>query len=305
MNVKKNSNTLFSQKDLTSGPVFSSMFFFALPMILGNLLQQGYNIVDTWVVGHYVGSNALAAVGSAFTLMTFLTSLLAITIAIFLTAISLFGTDIIIIWMNIPEEIIDLTREYLTLIFCGIPAIALYNYFGAYLKAIGNSVLPLIFLGISTILNIILDIVFVAVFQQGTFGAAVATIISQYISGIGIGIYVLIKNKRLRNALFHFKIKKSSLKEITNYSLLTCVQQSVMNLGILMVQGLVNSFGTSVMAAFAAAVKVDSFTYMPAQEYGNAFSTFIAQNVGLPKASVMVYCLLFYIVLSPPLSYGS
>ena len=76
MNVKKNSNTLFSQKDLTSGPVFSSMFFFALPMILGNLLQQGYNIVDTWVVGHYVGSNALAAVGSAFTLMTFLTSLL-------------------------------------------------------------------------------------------------------------------------------------------------------------------------------------------------------------------------------------
>lgn len=342
MNVKKNSNTLFSQKDLTSGPVFSSMFFFALPMILGNLLQQGYNIVDTWVVGHYVGSNALAAVGSAFTLMTFLTSLLlglcmgsgivfslcfgrqdekelessicasfllAITIAIFLTAISLFGTDIIIIWMNIPEEIIDLTREYLTLIFCGIPAIALYNYFGAYLKAIGNSVLPLIFLGISTILNIILDIVFVAVFQQGTFGAAVATIISQYISGIGIGIYVLIKNKRLRNALFHFKIKKSSLKEITNYSLLTCVQQSVMNLGILMVQGLVNSFGTSVMAAFAAAVKVDSFTYMPAQEYGNAFSTFIAQNVGAGKKkritqgirygvlSVVLYCSIASLIL--------
>lgn len=342
MKIKKNSNMLSAQKDLTTGPVFASMFFFALPMILGNLLQQGYNIVDTWVVGHYVGSNALAAVGSAFTLMTFLTSLLlglcmgsgivfslcfgrqdeeelessicasfllAVTIAVFLTAISLFGTDLIIVWMNIPAEIIDITREYLILIFCGIPAIALYNYFGAYLKAIGNSILPLIFLGISTILNIVLDIIFVAVFQQGTFGAAVATIISQYISGIGIGVYVLIKNKRIRHALFHFKIKKSSFKEITNYSLLTCVQQSVMNLGILIVQGLVNSFGTSVMAAFAAAVKVDSFTYMPAQEYGNAFSTFIAQNVGAGKKkritqgirygvlSVVLYCSIASLIL--------
>lgn len=302
-----------AQKDLTKGSVFPTLCFFALPMILGNVLQQGYNIVDTWVVGRYAGSDALAAVGAAFALMTFLTSmllglcmgsgvvfslcfgrqdeerlergicasfLLAAVAAALLTILSLLGVDRIMDWMNIPVEIMDITRDYLVLIFWGIPAIALYNFFGAYLKAIGNSVAPLVFLGISTVLNIGLDILFVAVWQQGTAGAAAATIIAQYISGLGIGIYVFATGKTIRRAFFRFHISKSSLGEIANYSVLTCVQQSVMNLGILMVQGLVNSFGTTVMAAFAAAVKVDAFAYMPAQEYGNAFSTFIAQNMG-------------------------
>ncbi|MDE5747667.1 MAG: MATE family efflux transporter [Acetatifactor sp.] len=306
-----------AQKDLTKGSVFPTLCFFALPMILGNVLQQGYNIVDTWVVGRYAGSDALAAVGAAFALMTFLTSmllglcmgsgvvfslcfgrqdeerlekgicasfLLATVAAALLTILSLVGVDWIMVWMNIPVEITDITREYLVLIFWGIPAIALYNFFGAYLKAIGNSVVPLVFLGISTVLNIGLDILFVAVWQQGTAGAAAATIIAQYISGLGIGIYVFVTGKTIRRAFSRFHISKSSLGEIANYSVLTCVQQSVMNLGILMVQGLVNSFGTTVMAAFAAAVKVDAFAYMPAQEYGNAFSTFIAQNMGAGKS---------------------
>ncbi len=318
--LKSLGNRLTKHRDLTKGPVFSTMFFFALPMILGNILQQGYNVVDTWVVGHYIGSKALAAVGSAFALMTFLTSfllglcmgsgvvfslcfgrkdkkelehsicasfVLVTIIAFFLTVFSIISVDVIIIWMNIPMEIIEITKEYFILVFCGIPAIAIYNFFGAYLKAVGNSVVPLIFLGISTLLNIVLDILFVAVLYQGTFGAAVATIISQYVSGIGIGIYVITKNSSIRNAFYQFKIKKSSLKEIANYSILTCMQQSVMNLGILMVQGLVNSFGTAIMAAFAAAVKIDSFTYMPIQEYANAFSTFIAQNVGAQKKGRM------------------
>ena len=154
------------------------------------------------------------------------------------------------------------------------------NFFGAYLKAVGNSVVPLLFLGVSTVLNILLDLLFVAVFKQGTQGAALATILSQYISGTGIAAYVIVKNKAVRNAISNFRIRKSSLFEIASYSVLTCVQQSVMNLGILMVQGLVNSFGTTVMAAFAAAVKIDAFAYMPLQEYGNAFSTFLAQNAG-------------------------
>lgn len=336
--ILKNMN----QRDLTKGSVFSTMFFFALPMILGNILQQGYNIVDTWVVGQFISSDALAAVGSAFALMTFLTSvllglcmgsgvvfslcfgnhdeqrlknsicaslLLTAIISVILTVVSLLNVDFIIEWMNIPKEITEITRIYLILVFCGIPAVSLYNYFGAYLKAIGNSVIPLIFLGISTISNIVLDILFVAVFKFGTAGAAWATIISQYLSGIGISVYVLMKNKILRTALCHFKIKKSNLKEITNYSLLTCIQQSVMNLGILMVQGLVNSFGTTVMAAFAAAVKIDSFAYMPAQEYGNAFSTFIAQNAGARQkeritkgisyaiCTIVTYCIFISFIL--------
>ena len=301
------------QKDLTKGPVFQTMCAFALPMILGNLLQQGYNLVDTWVVGRFVGPGALAAVGSAFALMTFLTSILlglcmgsgvvfslcfgsrnpqrlqssiasafALTAALggLLTACALLGVDGIIRWMNIPGEIAAMARDYLILVFWGIPAIALYNFFGAYLKALGDSVVPLLFLGLSTALNIGLDILLVAVWRQGAAGAAAATVIAQYISGIGIALYTLWKNQPLRQAFKSFRVEKAGLGEIVRYSFLTCLQQSVMNLGILMVQGLVNSFGTTVMAAFAAGVKIDSFAYMPAQEFGNAFSTFIAQNRG-------------------------
>ncbi len=301
------------QKDLTKGPVFQTMCAFALPMILGNLLQQGYNLVDTWVVGRFVGPGALAAVGSAFALMTFHTSVLlglcmgsgvvfslcfgsrnpqrlqssiasafALTAALggLLTACALLGVDGIIRWMNIPGEIAAMAREYLILVFWGIPAIALYNFFGAYLKALGDSVVPLLFLGLSTALNIGLDILLVAVWRQGAAGAAAATVIAQYISGIGIALYTLWKNQPLRQAFKSFRVEKAGLGEIVRYSFLTCLQQSVMNLGILMVQGLVNSFGTTVMAAFAAGVKIDSFAYMPAQEFGNAFSTFIAQNRG-------------------------
>lgn len=301
------------QKDLTKGNVFSTMCLFAMPMILGNLLQQGYNIVDTWVVGHYIGSDALAAVGSAFTLMTFLTSillglcmgsgvvfsicfgaqdkkrlergicsafLLTSVVALVLMFASLILIDGIMLWLNIPVEIVERTRSYLFIVFCGIPAIALYNFFSAYLKALGNSIVPLVFLGVATGINIILDLVLVVVYPLGVAGTAWATIIAQYISGIGIGMYTLIHDHKMRQAFCRFNVKKESLKEIANYSLLTCVQQSVMNLGILMVQGLVNSFGTTIMAAFAASVKIEAFAYMPVQEYGNAFSTFIAQNMG-------------------------
>ena len=301
------------QRDLTTGVVFPTMFFFALPMILGNLLQQFYNIVDSWVVGRYVSSAALGAVGSAFALMTFLTSvllglcmgsgvvfslsfgtrdearlenglrascLLTAAVTALLTAASLLGVDAIVVWMNIPAEITEMSRDYLVLVFWGIPAIALYNFFAAYLKALGNSVVPLVFLGVSTALNIALDLLLVAVYPFGAAGAAAATVIAQYVSGLGIGCYTLLRDKRLRRSLCSFRLRGASLREITSYSLLTCVQQSVMNLGILMVQGLVNSFGTGVMAAFAAGVKIDAFAYMPVQEYGNAFSTFIAQNMG-------------------------
>ena len=334
--------TFMSQKDLTKGAVFPTMCLFALPMIFGNLLQQCYNIVDTWVVGQYVGFGALGGVGSAFALMTFLTSvllglcmgsgvvfslcfgqrdevrlqdgicasfLLTAGVAALLTAVSLLGVDSILSWMNIPLEIWDMTRVYLVLVFCGIPAIALYNFFGAYLKALGNSVIPLVFLGISTVLNIVLDILLVAVYPFGTAGAAAATVVAQYVSGVGIGVYTFLQDRKIRQAFRQFQIRRASLKEIANYSLLTCMQQSVMNLGILMVQGLVNSFGTIVMAAFAAGVKIDAFAYMPVQEYGNAFSTFIAQNMGAKQPerirqgvrcgvlSVVGYCVITSLIL--------
>lgn len=326
--------------DLTEGPVLKTMLKFAVPMILGNLLQQCYNIADTLIVGRFLGADALAAVGSAFTLMTFLTSillglcmgsstvfsiyygqknskrlrdsvgtsfLLIGGIALLLTLASFAFLEEILLFLQVPKTIQGLMREYLRVIFLGIAASFFYNYFSSFLRALGNSIVPLIFLACSAVLNIGLDLWFVIGLSRGTAGAAEATVISQYISGIGILIYTWIKFPEIRRALFRFQ--PASLKEIANFSFLTCIQQSVMNLGILMVQGLVNSFGTTIMAAFAAAVKIDSFAYMPVQDFGNAFSTFIAQNYGAKKKerirqglrgallSSMIFCIIISILI--------
>ena len=299
--------------NLTKGPVMSSMLRFALPMILGNLLQQCYNIADTLIVGKFLGAHALAAVGSSFTLMTFLTSILlglcmgssavfsirfgrqdesglkdCITasflliagITLLLNVLAFLVLDNIRFLLQVPDEIWGLMKDYLIVIFCGITATFLYNYFASFLRALGNSVVPLIFLAVCALLNIALDLFFVLVLKYGVSGAAWATVISQYISGIGIAIYTIVRCPQLHGILRHCRIRPECIKEIANFSIMTCIQQSVMNFGILMVQGLVNSFGAVIMAAFAAAVKIDAFAYMPVQDFGNAFSTFIAQNYG-------------------------
>ena len=301
-------------KDLTQGPVMRSMLQFAVPMILGNLLQQCYNVADTLIVSWYLGPNALAAVGSSFTLMTFFTSILlglcmgsgavfsirfgqrdevglresayasfvlTAVLTVVLNLAAFLCLDGIRIFLRVSDTAIwELMRAYLAVIFCGIAGTFLYNYFACYLRAIGDSVTPLIFLGISALLNIGLDLWFVLGLKRGVAGAAEATVISQYVSGIGLSVFALIRCPQLRPRRGAVAIRWSRIKEIASFSILTCVQQSVMNLGILMVQGLVNSFGDTIMAAFAAAVKIDAFAYMPVQEFGNAFSTFIAQNYG-------------------------
>ena len=178
-------------------------------------------------------------------------------------------------------------REYLFVIFMGIPAVFLYNYFASFLRAIGNSVIPLGFLAVSVVLNIALDLWFVIGLNRGVAGAAEATVIAQYASGIGIAAYTLMRFPQVRSIWNFRSLRRGRIQEIVSFSTLTCVQQSIMNLGILMVQGLVNSFGPVVMAAFAAAAKIDAFAYMPVQDFGNAFSTFIAQNYGA-KESVRI-----------------
>ncbi|HJB34833.1 MAG TPA: MATE family efflux transporter [Candidatus Blautia merdipullorum] len=305
------------QKNLTQGPITKTLVFFALPMIGGNMLQQLYNIADTLIVGRFIGSGALAAVGSSYTLMTFLTSILLglcmgsgavfsirygegdmeklheslgasfvliLAVAAVLNLAVFLLIDPIIYLLQVPEEIYAMMREYLWVIFWGILATFLYNYFACLLRAVGNSVTPLIFLAVSSVMNIVLDLWFVLGFHWGVAGAAFATVLSQYVSGIGLAVYTYWKTPEFRIQPRYLKPKPAMLKEIGQFSFLTSVQQSVMNLGILMVQGLVNSFGTVIMAAFAAAVKIDSFAYMPAQEFGNAFSTFVAQNYGAGKS---------------------
>ncbi|HJB83699.1 MAG TPA: MATE family efflux transporter [Candidatus Mediterraneibacter intestinavium] len=304
------------ENELTRGPVMRTMLRFAVPMILGDLLQQCYNIADTLIVGRFLGAGALAAVGSAFSLMTFLTSIilglamgsgtvfsmrfgqkdslglreeilasftLLGIVTVVLNVLVFAGIDWIIRFLRTPDELVELMREYLIVIFAGLIGIFLYNFFASLLRSLGNSVVPLIFLAVSAVLNILLDLWFVAGLGQGVAGAAEATVISQYISGIGITIYAWIRFPHLLRKDKNVRLRLSRIREITSFSGLTCMQQSIMNLGILAVQGLVNSFGTTVMAAFAAAVKIDAFAYLPVQDFGNAFSIFIAQNYGAGK----------------------
>ena len=299
--------------ELTRGPVMQTMLRFAVPMILGDLLQQCYNIADTLIVGRFLGEGALAAVGSAFSLMTFLTSILlglamgsgtvfsirfgqkdelglkegvlasfvllgAVTIVLNILVFA--GIDLIIWALRTPAELVSMMRAYLIVIFAGLVGIFLYNFFAALLRALGNSIVPLAFLAVSAGLNIVLDLWFVAGFGRGVAGAAEATVISQYVSGVGILLYTRAKFPQLFQRDPAVKLRRARLREITSFSALTCLQQSIMNLGILAVQGLVNSFGTTIMAAFAAAVKIDAFAYLPVQDFGNAFSIFVSQNYG-------------------------
>lgn len=298
---------------LTQGPITRNMLLFALPLMLGNLLQQMYNLADAWVVGRFLGPDALAAVGSSYTLMTFLTSILlglcmgsgaAISMqygagqqdrlrrCIFLSfgliaVLSLvlngavyLGMDGILWVLRVPAEIRPLMQDYLAVVFLGILATFLYNYYASLLRAIGNSVVPLVFLAVSAVLNVVLDLGCVVGLGWGVKGAALATVAAQFVSGIGIAVYAWRCFPQLRPRRGDCRWDRAALASILNLSVMTSVQQSIMNFGILMVQGLVNSFGPVTMAAFAAAVKIDSFAYLPVQDFGNAFSTFVAQNHG-------------------------
>ncbi|MBO8481960.1 MAG: MATE family efflux transporter [Muribaculum sp.] len=299
--------------DLTQGGITRTLLAFTLPMMAGSLLQQCYNITDTLIVGQFVGSRALAAVGSAYTLMVFLTSILlglsmgsgtvfsqqfgagnfsgmrrSIFISFVLTGaitvvlnIAVFvWIDPILGWLSVPEDVYGMMRSYLVIIFAGIVFTFLSNFYSSLLRAVGDSMTPLIFFAVSAVLNIGLDLFCILVLDMGIEGAALATVISQGTGAALIVRHTYRKRPELRPRKEDMRFDRTGFMEILSFSSLTCIQQSVMNFGILLVQGLVNSFGTVVMAAFAAAVKIDSFAYTPVQEFGNAFSTFIAQNFG-------------------------
>ena len=217
--------------DFTTGPITKNILLFALPLMCGNLLQQMYNIADTWVVGRFLGADALAAVGSSYTLMVFLTSILlglcmgsgaAISMDygsgqtdrmrrdVFLSfaliaALSTFLNVLVYVFIGpildllcVPADVVPLMKTYLLIIFAGIFATFLYNYYASILRAIGNSVVPLIFLAVAALLNVALDLLFVIVLRLGVGGAAFATVIAQFVSGIGIMLYTLLRFPALR-----------------------------------------------------------------------------------------------------------
>lgn len=300
-------------RNLTQGKIGISLLLFTLPMIVGSLLQQTYNLADTWIVGHYIGAQALAAVGASYSLMVFLISIfwglamgsgtvvslhygagdvgamrqssfaafvLISSLTVVLTLSLFAGLDGLLDLLQVPWEVRDLMRTYLWIVFWGIPLVCLYNYYAALLRALGDAVSPLIFLSVSVLLNVVLDLVFIVYGHWGIAGAAAATVIAQAVAAVGLASFAYYRRPEIRWSRSDIGWNRERLREIFSFSLLTCLQQSVMNFGILLVQGLVNSFGAVVMAAFAIAVKIDTLAYMPVQEFGNAFSTFVAQNYG-------------------------
>lgn len=292
-------------------------------MIAGNLLQQVYNLVDTLIVGRFLGADALASVGSSYTLMVFLTSVVIglcmgsgaffsadfgagnqnrlrediwhsfwfiLTVSVLICVVIYPCMNIILRMLQTPEELMNLTKEYVRIVFAGIIFVFLYNFFAFLLRAMGNSLVPLVFLAASSAINIALDIWFVVGLEFGVGGAALATVIAQAFSGIGIAVFCMLRlpvlgfgsgaGKGTRNRV---SWNSKRMKEIIRNDIATGIQQSVMNFGILMIQGLVNSFGAVVMASFAAAVKIDTLAYMPAQEFANAYSLFVSQNYGADR----------------------
>ena len=246
--------------DLTTGPITGNILFFALPLMCGNLLQQMYNIADTWVVGRFLGADALAAVGSSYTLMVFLTSVilglcmgsgaavsmdygsgrademrrsiflsfvLIAALSLLLNVLVYVFIDPILALLRVPTDVIPLMKTYLLIIFAGIAATFLYNYCASVLRAIGNAVVPLLFLAVSAVLNVALDLCFVIVLRLGVGGAAFATVLAQFVSGIGILLYTLLRFPDLRPKKDDCRCSRKALGRILNLSLMTCLQQAV------------------------------------------------------------------------------
>lgn len=302
--------------DFTTGSISGNILRFTLPLMASDIFQQLYNLVDTLIVGRYLGEAPLAAVGSAYTFMIFITSIImglcmgsgvyfslcfgkkdmdamkqSMFISFVFTAVFTFALNVISFgglgwitdFMQTPPETAPYFITYMSWILAGLAAVFLYNFLAALLRAIGNSFIPLVFLIISSLLNIFLDIFLIVYEGQGVAGAAIATIIAQYVSAAGLLLYCLFFRRDLAVPRRYWHWDKGIFSDMAQLSLLTSLQQSIMNFGILLVQGLVNSFGTAVMAAFAAGVKIDTLAYTPLQDFGNSFSTFVAQNFGAMK----------------------
>lgn len=300
-------------KDLTTGHEGKSIFFFAMPMLIGSLFQQLYNTADSIIVGRFIGKEAMAAVSGANPIMFLLVAMLmgvslgfSILISQFYgsgdlkkvkatidtTYILLFIGSILISvigivfggpmlkLMNTPESVFNQSKLYLTIIFGGILFSAGYNSVSAILRGLGDSVTPLYFLIIATILNIVLDLTFIVVLKMGVEGVALATILAQAVSFIISIIYLNKKHKVLKFKIKGLVYDNKIFKEGLRLGLPSGVQQMLFSIGNMALQFLVNGYGTSAMAAFGAGLRIENFISLPIMNLGSAVSTFVAQNIG-------------------------
>lgn len=298
---------------LTEGSIWKGMLLFALPLFLGNVLQQLYNTFDAWCVGYYIGDNALAAVSSSgsliFMMVSFITGVsmgvgvivarafgakdydvmdkaihTAVTTGlitgVLLSVVGVALTPTILRWMGTPEEVLPASIEYFAYYFYGAVFTVMYNILVGILHAVGDSKHPLYYLIFSTCLNIVLDLLFVAVLGLGVGSAAIATTISQGVSALLCFVHLLRIDAPYRVSFRKLRIHKESLVEIIRYGLPSGVQFSVISLANVVVQANINAFGKAAMAGCGAYSKLEGFAFLPVNCFTQALSTFVGQNLG-------------------------
>ena len=301
---------------MTEGSIVKQILLFSLPLMLGNIFQMLYNTVDSIVVGNVVGTEALAAVGSTTMIVNMFVmffsgfsigagvvigqcfgarnekrlhdaveTTMAITFiaCIIFTAIGIPGVKPMLRFMDTPEDVFDDAVIYLTIYFIGISGLLLYNMGSGILRAVGDSTRPLIFLILTSLLNTGLDVLFVVVFRMGIAGAALATIISQWVSGLMILILLLTTKEIYRFTFRDLRIERSTMKQIISVGLPAGIQSVITAFSNIFVQSYINYFGSTVMAGWSSYNKLDSFIMLPMQSMAMAATTFVSQNIGAGK----------------------
>ena len=302
-----------SGSSLTEGSIWKSMLLFALPVFLGNVFQQLYNTFDSWVVGNYLGDNALAAVSSSGSLIFMMIGFFngvamgagviiarcygakdydsmrraihtdvafGLTAGILLTVLGVAFTPAILRWMNTPEDVLPQSISYFRYYFCGAIFTVMYNIMVGILHAVGDSRHPLYYLIFSSFVNVVLDLLFVAVFRWGVGSAAIATTISQGVSALLCFRLLLTTKESYRVELKKIRYHWDSFKDIVRYGLPSGVQNSVIAMANLVVQTNINSFGKAAMAGCGSYSKIEGFAFLPITCFAQALSTFVGQNLG-------------------------
>ena len=302
--------------DMTQGPIFSKMVRFALPILFGMLCQRIYNFADVYIVGKYLGDEDLAAVSIAGTAMYLLLSIMqglttgvsvvmaqyygagdnkkveetfvssiyvALATVAIITVAGLIGAKPLLIALQTGDELMDYAWIYLTIIFAGSFGTMLYNWISAVLRSLGNSVVPLIFLIVASILNIVLDIVFVAWIPMGVAGAALATVLAQVIAGGLCFIYAWKLFPFLRLSREKMRMDRQIVRQILTYGVPTGLQMSIITISDLTLQGMINTYGTAMVVAYGVCLKVEGLGWQMVEAIGTSLGTFASQNVGARK----------------------
>lgn len=305
-------------KDLTQGNVFKLILGFSVPLLLGMLFQQFYSMVDAIIVGKYLGVSALAEVGSTGSISfmiigfcmgvcngfaipvaqkfgannykklrkyVFNSAILATIFAIVMTIIVCLLCRSILEWMNTPSDIIDGAYSYIFIIFLGIPATYLYNLASAIIRSLGDSKTPLIFLIISSVINVVLDLVFIIVFKMGVAGAAWATIIAQTVAGVWCAIFMMKKYKILKFEKDELRLNRHYMSRLCYMGIPMGLQYSITAIGSVILQTAVNGLGSLVVAAVTASGKISMFLCCPFDALGSTMATYAGQNIGAKKIS--------------------